>query len=147
MQSSAHTEKMIVCASIKNLQIKLLLSSPTKVVYFKKHLAYQIRNPQKAKFPLPLNVPYHCQIIKPANGTKVQPLHIWLNNILKIKSIWFKKQKIIDLTSTEYFNLVYQDSWALVPLDPSKITGSFKSYSEKYFVWKKQIKYLQLLCK
>ena len=77
--------------------------------------AYQIKNPQEAMFPLLLNASYHCLIIKPANGSKVQPLHTWLNNIFRnqIHLIW---NSIVYLTSTEYCNLIYEDSWPLAHL-------------------------------
>ena len=40
-----------------------------KVLYFKKHLTYQVLHPQEVKFHLPLNVTYHCHTIKLAVGT------------------------------------------------------------------------------
>ena len=42
MWNPAYTQKNIISALIKTLQIKLLPSSVALLVYFKKYLAYQV---------------------------------------------------------------------------------------------------------
>ena len=73
MWNTAQTQTRINSAFIKTLQTKLLPYS--KVVYFKKHLAYQVQHLWETKFPLPMNVHYHHQTIKLAVGAIVEPLH------------------------------------------------------------------------
>ena len=64
MQNFAYIEKGILSASIKTLLIKLLSSFCTSSI-----------EPLGSKVPLLLNVLYHCQKMKPAVGTMVEPLH------------------------------------------------------------------------
>ena len=47
----------------------------SKVVYVKKHLAYQVYHLEETKFLIPLNVLYRDQTIKLAVGTIAEPLH------------------------------------------------------------------------
>ena len=49
---------------------------PVSIV--KKHLAYQVQEAQKTKFPLPLNVSYRHQTIKLAVGAMTEPLYTYL---------------------------------------------------------------------
>ena len=53
----------------------------SKVVYVKKHLAYQVYHLEETKFLIPLNVLYRDQTIKLAVGTIAEPLHTWLKGV------------------------------------------------------------------
>ena len=68
-------------AFIKTQQIKLFTLTCGKVVYFKKHLTCiaTLRN----EVPLPLNVLYHCQIIKLAEGAMAEPLQTLSKEVLR----------------------------------------------------------------
>ena len=55
----------------------------SKVVYVKKHLAYQVYHLEKTKFLLSLNVLYRGQTIKLAVGTMAEPLHTWLKGVFR----------------------------------------------------------------
>ena len=55
----------------------------SKVVYVKKHLAYQVYHLDKTKFLLPLNVLYRHQTIKLAVGTMAEPLRTWLKGAFR----------------------------------------------------------------
>ena len=55
----------------------------SKVVYVKKHLAYQVYHLEKTKFLLSLNVLYRGQTIKLAIGTMAEPLHTWLKGVFR----------------------------------------------------------------
>ena len=66
---------VLISTSIKTIQFKLSTIS-SKVVCFKKRLAYQVsKDPQETKYPQPLNVSYHRQTIKFAVGAVTGPLH------------------------------------------------------------------------
>ena len=55
----------------KNYTIQTFNFISSKVVCFKKHLAYQVsKDPQETKYPQPLNVSYRCQTIKFAVGAQ-----------------------------------------------------------------------------
>ena len=73
----------------------------SKVVYVKKHLAYQLYHLEKANFLLPLNILYRGQTIKLAVGTIAEPLHTWLNGVFRnlntqmlLGCIWKRHKKM-----------------------------------------------------
>ena len=71
MQNSSYTQKKIISASVKTLQINLLPCISIIAL---------LRN----KVSLPLNVPYYHQTIKHAVRTMVESLHTWLKTSLEI---------------------------------------------------------------
>ena len=75
----------------KNSAIQTFPFISRKVVYLKKHLAYQVWQISKRKFKLLLNVPYPWQTIKLEVGEMVEPLHTSLKDVLKnllLECIW-----------------------------------------------------------
>ena len=71
---SIHVEKNHLCLyKISANQTFTFISS--KVVYFKKHFAYQVQHLQGMKFPLQLHIPYKCQAISVPAGVMVEPFH------------------------------------------------------------------------
>ena len=72
---SAYTQKKIISASIKTLNLYSKPSTAAMKHHFKKHLAYQIKHRYETKFPLPLNVLYRPQTIKLAIKTMAEPLN------------------------------------------------------------------------
>ena len=71
---SIHTEKNhLYFYKISTNQTFTFISS--KVVYFKKHLAYQAQYLQGMKFSLPLDIPCRRQTINLAVGAMVEPFH------------------------------------------------------------------------
>ena len=55
----------------------------SKVVYVKKHLAYQVYHLEKTKFLLSLNVLYRNQTINFAVETMAEPLHTSLKGVFR----------------------------------------------------------------
>ena len=74
MWNFSYMYKRLVFVSIKNSTIQTVTYISRKVVYFKKHLIYQVQDPHETTFPQPLNVSYCCQKIKLAVGAMTEPL-------------------------------------------------------------------------
>ena len=55
-----HTRRKDRLCFHKNSTNQIFIFINSKAVYFKKHLTYQVEQPWETKFPLPLNIPYHC---------------------------------------------------------------------------------------
>ena len=71
---SIHIEKNHLCFyKISGNQTFTFISS--KVVYFKKHVAYHVQHLQGMKFPLPLHILYRRQTISLPVGVMVEPFH------------------------------------------------------------------------
>ena len=94
----------------KNSTNKILTFVSSKVVYSKKHLAYQVWQPWKTKFPLPIDVLYCPQTIKPA-----------------VKAIAESLRTSVRVTSAANLSLLqYSSSWCV-------INGSFYSTKKIMF--------------
>ena len=67
----------------KNLANQAVSFISSQIVYFRKHLAYQVQDPWETKFLLPLNAPYHRQTIKLVVGTIAEPIHSLLKDVFR----------------------------------------------------------------
>ena len=82
MEFCIHTEKDHLCFH-KNSAYQISTFINSKVVYFKKHLTYQVYHPLETKFPQPLKVLYCHQTIKAAAGAMTELLHTWLKDFFR----------------------------------------------------------------
>ena len=120
----------------KNSTIQTLTFISSKIVYFKKYLAYQTLHPSKGKFSLLLNVPYPSQTIKLEVGAMAEPLHTWLKGVLRnllFECVW--KDNYINGPKRSLTKFTVNKRNQLVRLILDKLYSFFKSELAQLDIW------------
>ena len=102
MQNSTYTQEKIISASVKTLQIKLFLLSPTMLFTLRSACMSSIATLVNKVYTAIKNVPYCHQTINLAVGTMVESLHTWLKTSLEMWFLCLKRVTLINLSEASH---------------------------------------------